>query len=84
MSEEEVIKLDGPAFMAVLNGLLSKKLERQRLAQEETERAQRAEAERIEAEKKAIEDKRLAEEREQFALRFLANERRLKPLFRLT
>ena len=64
MTEDEVLKLDGPAFMAVLNGFLSRKLERQRVAQEETERAQRAEADRIEAEKKAIEDKKLEAERE--------------------
>jgi hypothetical protein len=65
MSEEEVLKLDGPAFMAVLNGLLSKKLEKQRLEQEETERVQRAEADRIEAEKKAIEQQKFDAEREE-------------------
>jgi hypothetical protein len=65
MSEDEVLKLDGPAFVAVLNRFLSEKLERQRLAQEETERSQTAEQGRIEAEKKRIEDKRLEAEREE-------------------
>lgn len=64
MSEEELLKMDGPTFMGVLNTLLSEKLEKQRKEQEETERAQRAEQERIEAEKKAIEDKCLEAERE--------------------
>jgi len=64
MTEAELLKMDGPTFMGVLNTLLSAKLEKQRKEQEETERAQRAEQERIEAEKKAIEDKRLEAERE--------------------
>jgi hypothetical protein len=64
MSEEELLKMDGTQFMTVLNGFLSAKLEKQRLAQEETERKQREEQERIEAEKKAIEDKKLDAERE--------------------
>lgn len=64
MSEEELLQLDGPAFMGVLNTFLSAKLEKQRLEQEERDRAQRAEQERIEAEKKAIEQQKLDAERE--------------------
>jgi hypothetical protein len=64
MSEEELLKMDGPTFQGFLNVCVSAKLEKQRLAQEDTERKQREEQERIEAEKKAIEDKRLEAERE--------------------
>jgi len=64
ISEAELLTLDDVAFAEVLNTLVAAKLEKQRLAQEETERAQNAEAERIEAEKRAIEEKQLAEERE--------------------
>jgi len=62
--EATLLKLDDTTFDSLLNSLTAEKLEKQRLAQEETERAQRLAQERIEAEKKAIEDKRIAEERE--------------------
>jgi hypothetical protein len=65
MSEEELLKMDGPTFMGVLNTFLSAKLEKQRLEQEERDRQQRAEAERIEAEKKAIEQEKVDAEREE-------------------
>lgn len=62
---EELLKMDGPTFQGVLNTFLSAKLEKQRLEQEEREKAQWAEQERIEAEKKAIEEKKLEAEREE-------------------
>jgi hypothetical protein len=65
MSEEELLKMDGPTFVGVLNKFLSAKLEKQRLEQEERDRQQRAEAERIEAEKKAIEQQKADAEREE-------------------
>jgi len=64
LTEAELLTLDDVAFAEVVNALMAKKLEQQRIEQEKKEFALAEEKARIEAEKKAIEDQRLEAERE--------------------
>lgn len=64
ISEAELLTLDDNAFAEVLISLVSAKLERRRLEQEERDRQQKADQERIDAEKRAIEQQKLDAERE--------------------